>query len=63
MKIKLVDGKPVDLSVDKLIDYLSKFESSKVRLTRSGKFVFIEDPSKEEYEEDEESDLEEDGDL
>lgn len=61
MKIKLIDGKPVDLSVDKLIDYLSKFESSKVRLTRSGKFVFIEDPSKEDYEEDDkDNDLEED---
>jgi len=52
MKFKLVDGKPVNFNVDKLIDFLSNFQSNKVRFVRSGKFIFIEDPSKEDYDED-----------
>jgi hypothetical protein len=53
MKIKLVDGKPVTVNVDKLIDFLSSFETNKATFTRSGKYIFIEDPSKGEGEDDE----------
>lgn len=57
MKIKVPEGKQVAMDVDKLIDYLSKFESEKVIFCRKGKVLQIVDAdSFDDEEEDEEND-------
>lgn len=43
MKIKVPEGKQVTMDVDKLIDFLSKFESEKVVFCRKGKVLQIAD--------------------
>lgn len=54
MKIKVPEGKHVLMDVDKLIDFLSKFESEKVLLIRKGKVLQIADADSFDDEEDEE---------
>jgi hypothetical protein len=54
MKIKVPEGKHVLMDVDKLIDFLSKFESEKVLFIRKGKVLQIADADSFDDEEDEE---------
>lgn len=54
MKIKVPEGKHVLMDVDKLIDFLSKFESEKVLFIRKGKVLQIVDADSFDDDEDEE---------